>query len=117
MLVYRLTKAKYTSLDGQAARLYGGRWNHPGFALVYTAGSRALALLETLVHLTEPPRDYVCMVIEIPFAPEDRTSEIGAVRRWNTRDKFTKDFGTNWCRAAKECVLQVPSVVVPEESN
>ena len=57
------------------------------------------------------------MVIEIPFEPEDRSDEIRAIRTWRTRTKFTKDFGTLWCRTAKECVLKVPSVVVPEESN
>jgi RES domain-containing protein len=72
MLVYRLTRAKYTLLDGQAAKLYGGRWNHPGCALVYTAESRALAVLETRVHLNEPPADYVCMVIDVPSDVDDR---------------------------------------------
>ena len=117
MLVFRVTRAKHTSLDGEAAKLYGGRWNHPGSALVYTAGSRALALLETRVHLTRPPRDYVCMVIEIPFEPVDRSDEIRATRNWRTRARYTKDFGSLWCRTAKECVLKVPSVVVPDESN
>src|SRR6266705_3526790 len=117
MLVYRVTRAKYTLLDGEGARINGGHWNHPGSALVYTAGSRALAMLETRVHLTEPPRDYVCMVIEIPFEPDHRSGEIRAVRRWRNRPKFTKDFGTRWLRDSKECVLEVPSIVVPDEND
>jgi RES domain-containing protein len=43
--------------------------------------------------------------------------EIRATRGWRTREKFTKDFGTSWCRASRGWVLQVPSVVIPDESN
>ena len=50
----RLTKAEHRpGLDGESARLWGGRWNSPGVAMVYCASSLALAMLETLVHL--PP--------------------------------------------------------------
>ena len=53
MTLWRLTKAQYaqTAFDGEGARLYGGRWNSPGRAVVYLAGSLALAALEILVHV------------------------------------------------------------------
>ena len=43
----------YTADDttGAGAKKTGGRWNRKGIALIYTAESRALACLETLVHL------------------------------------------------------------------
>ena len=54
MRLWRLTKAEHApGLDGDGARLWGGRWNSPGVAMVYCASSLALAMLETLVHL--PP--------------------------------------------------------------
>ena len=48
--VYRLVRAERASeaLSGEGARLYGGRWNPPGAAVVYAAESRALAVLETM---------------------------------------------------------------------
>ena len=51
--LYRLIKTTRApeAFNGEGARLYGGRWNSPGLRAVYTSGSRALALLETLVHL------------------------------------------------------------------
>jgi RES domain-containing protein len=36
-------------LDGEGARLYGGRWNSPGVRVAYAADSPALAVLEVLV--------------------------------------------------------------------
>ena len=52
MLVWRLALGRYKELDGEGARLYGGRWNSPGTAMVYAATHIALALLEQLVHVS-----------------------------------------------------------------
>lgn len=38
-------------LTGKGAEITGGRWNQKGTAMLYTATSRALAGLETFVHL------------------------------------------------------------------
>lgn len=70
MTIYRLTRRIHAALSGEGARVYGGRWNSPGFAVVYTAAEPALAVLETLVHLEldfdEMPTVYVMMGIELP---------------------------------------------------
>lgn len=69
MRVYRVCSSAHSDLDGEGARLYGGRWNSPGLAgglaVVYTASSLALAILETRVHLRRLPVDYVKLTIEI----------------------------------------------------
>lgn len=39
-----------SAFSGVGASLAGGRWNSPGVRVVYAAESRALALLEQLVH-------------------------------------------------------------------
>jgi RES domain-containing protein len=49
--VYRVCRARYARLDGEGARLVGGRWNSPGSAVVYMAERVALAVLENLVHM------------------------------------------------------------------
>ncbi len=48
---YRLVAPKWaaSALSGEGARLYGGRWNSPGRAMVYLSTSRALAALELRV--------------------------------------------------------------------
>jgi RES domain-containing protein len=38
-------------LSGKGAEITGGRWNDKGTPLVYTSTNRALAALETIVHL------------------------------------------------------------------
>ena len=53
---WRITKRKHarSAFTGEGARLYGGRWNSPGTAIIYTAESQSLAVLEILVHLDSP---------------------------------------------------------------
>ena len=57
-------------MDGEGARLYGGRWNPPGIAAVYLAESRALAALEILVHA---PRE--ALALEWRVIPVDVPDE------------------------------------------
>ena len=52
--------------DGLGASHYGGRWNHKGTAIIYTAESRALCALEVLANGGELADDYVAVPIEIP---------------------------------------------------
>src|ERR1039457_6217055 len=53
---WRITKRKHarSAFTGEGARRYGGRWNSPGTAIIYTAESQSLAVLEILVHLDSP---------------------------------------------------------------
>ena len=50
---WRIFKPKHAAMafTGEGARQFGGRWNSKGTAIVYTAGSAALAALEMLVHI------------------------------------------------------------------
>jgi len=66
--VFRVCRARYARLDGLGARLAGGRWNSPGYAVVYMAESIALAVLENLVHVSRQdfPKGYVCVTATIP---------------------------------------------------
>src|SRR5574340_1549396 len=60
----------YTAEDigGIGAKTTGGRWNRKGTALVYTAGTRALACLETVVHLSsgDLPLNRYLVRVDIP---------------------------------------------------
>ena len=84
MLVYRICNTLYANdINGIGAKLYGGRWNNAGNAVVYTSSSRALAALEVLVHL--PPKnvkpiDFSIVVIEVP---ENSMEEISYAEIYN----------------------------------
>ena len=67
MKVFRFSKAKYcVDLSGIGASLYPGRWNRSGRKIIYSAGSRALALVEITVHLPSGiiPKDYFLIDLE-----------------------------------------------------
>ena len=40
-----------SAFDGEGARLYGGRWNSVGVAMVYASQHKSLAALEVRVHI------------------------------------------------------------------
>ena len=123
MLVFRIASQEYISdLSGLGARLYGGRWNSPGVALVYTSGSRALALLEVLVHLPAMMvrNDYAIAEILLPDNSSIKkviTSDLP--KGW---EKFPgpielQEIGNNWVRSCESLILQVPSALVADEYN
>lgn len=51
--LFRIVKTKWKSnaLDGEGARLFGGRWNSKGRSCVHCASSQSLVQLEMLVHM------------------------------------------------------------------
>ena len=119
----------YTADDlaGTGAKSSGGRWNRKGTAMVYTSGSAALACLETLVHLaTNPlPLNRYLVRVEIPhaaFMARLRLDDLVAAERqvgWDAEPagKVSLDLGTAWVEGMRSAVLEVPSVVLAEESN
>jgi RES domain-containing protein len=123
MRVYRIAKKDYvTDLTGLGAKLYGGRWNHRGTALIYTSETRSLATLEFLVHVSLPcvPTGLSIATIEIPddLVPEEMTPE-SLPRNWREHPSSSKlaDIGTQWAKSNRGLLLRVPSAVVEEEFN
>ncbi len=121
MQCYRIVKPAHapTALSGEGARLYGGRWNPPGWRCVYTAGSRALAVLEMLVHLVGRGRalPYVLLTVEVP--DETLLDSGPQAEGWNATPpgRISQNPGEGWLREKKSAALRVPSTIVPEESN
>ena len=109
---------------GKGAEITGGRWNEVGVPMVYAATSRALACLETVVHLNGgwlPLNRYLVEII-IPDdlmaaaeTPDPTTLPVG----WDAEPSGTISIGlgSNWIRSKRSAVLMIPSVIVPEEQN
>jgi RES domain-containing protein len=122
--VWRLTSARYgaSAFDGEGARLYGGRWNHPGIAVVYCSATLSLAALEYFVHV-EPdlaPSSLVAVAADLPAGLDVEALEVEALPAdWRTYPgpERLRDLGTGWVRAGRTAVLQVPSSVIPHEMN
>lgn len=110
-------------LTGKGAEITGGRWNRPGTAMLYTASSRALACLETLVHLNAGglPLNRYLVAIEIEDvlwrAARTETAQTLPVG-WDAAPASltSMDWGTAWARDGASLLLSVPSAIVPEET-
>ena len=120
--VYRLTVDPYSDdLSGIGASLSGGRWNRSGFRVLYTAGSRALATLEVLVHVptTFVPKSYYLLTIRLP---EDSLLSVPLDQLPDGWDSLTppvtiKDITEAWLAENRFLLLKVPSAVVAGEYN
>jgi RES domain-containing protein len=122
LTAWRIVQKRFadSAFDGEGARLYGGRWNHPGTPMVYTAATRSLALLELLVHLNS--HEFLNLWVFIPVTFEEKFVEHLNPRRlpkdWRAgAATATRDIGTGWVGANTSLVLEVPSVIVPAEMN
>ena len=116
----------YTADDasGEGARITGGRWNRSGTAMLYASESRALACLEVLVHLNsgdDLPLNRYLVAIDVPasvwnqrvqFEPENHVG-------WDAEPAglVSLDWGTHWANSRQSLLAEVPSVIVPDESN
>jgi RES domain-containing protein len=108
------------AFNGEGARQYGGRWNSPGVAAVYTSEHQSLAALEMLVHL-QPRGSLRFVVFPVEFAEElvERLPDSALPPYWRAEPPgaATMKIGDAWARSARTVALAVPSVVVPQETN
>jgi RES domain-containing protein len=120
MLVYRLVRRPYAQqLDGRGAALFGGRWNSVGLPVVYTAQHRSLAVLEYRVNNPLPTPDLMMASLELPDHSLREVLFGDLPENW-TSYSFESPcayLGDQWLKSQETLVLQVPSVVVPEEHN
>lgn len=121
MELFRVTRQiRETDLSGIGAARVGGRWNRIQQPVVYTAGSRSLAVLESIVHLDtpQPPDDYRMMVIYVPDMVISRHINVRELPdNWRQNIDFTQQQGSNWLNARESMLLVVPSVIVKAEYN
>ena len=122
MIAYRICKSQYSGdISGLGAKMFGGRWNRPGVAVLYTSSARSLAILELLVHFNAREalnNDFVIMEISFPdesIVPLDSNllPKDGFImndsRFWDLTERYFFQLNT--------LVLKVPSMVVTEEFN
>src|SRR5947207_7647520 len=118
--IVRAARVK-SAFTGAGARLYGGRWNSPGTAVIYVSEHESLAALELLVHLTplSPSAKYLSFRLEW----DDKLTEYFPAKNlppnWNAEPPTfeTMQIGDDWLRAANFVALAVPSVLSTSEMN
>jgi len=123
MIVYRIVKNKKRANDfsGRGASNEGGRWNNPGVFALYTSESRALAMLEVLVHVEESelPPDMHIITIEIDEkAPIYEVPDNDLPKDWREPENIAlKNTGDALLESKKYLTIKVRSAVMPNEYN
>lgn len=122
MKLFRIAKKKFINdLSGEGARLYGGRWNKKGTALLYFSEHLSLSVLEILVHseIQLINSDFYFLEIEIPdrYIVSLKLNELPFNWQSNSLVSSTQDFGTKWIQANESLALKLPSAVLPFENN
>lgn len=119
---WRIVKASHaaTAFDGEGAWRFGGRWNSPGTRVVYCSANLSLAALENLVHLN-PPVAFKYVAIELEF--DERLIETVKAKTlpadWSGEPPppSTMEIGDRWVKNGRSAVLEIPSAIIPSESN
>jgi len=121
--LFRISKTEHIDdLTGSGAKIYGGRWNHPGYPVIYTSKSRSLAALEFLVHvpMALAPKDLSIIEISIPGDIAVTTiTESSLPANWRgypAPDKLA-EIGTEWIKSKSSLLLDIPSAVLDKEIN
>jgi RES domain-containing protein len=91
-------------------------------AVIYSATSLSLAVLEQLVRIDpdEIADDFVQVEMEIPDTPQiDRVLLKEFPEHWeNTRSQaWYQKRGNNWLEKQRSVAMMVPSAIVPQEEN
>jgi RES domain-containing protein len=124
-LVWRLARSEFANeLDGEGPRLFGARWTSRGRNAVYTASYLSLSVLEVYVNIPQELRDDLPILravrISIPDdAPTAQVSQEQLAGLMGRPDPIaaSRAVGNNWLDRSDTLVLEVPSVLVPEETN
>lgn len=123
LTAFRLVRPAFAddAFSGTGARRVGGRWNSPGWRVVYTSSSIPLATLELLVRT--PRRSRLRNYALIPcYFPEAIVEELDSKRlpaKWNAYPppSLLQELGDRWLASRESAVLAVPSAVVPTDIN
>lgn len=126
MLVYRIAPRKNNSsenaLNGIGGHYCEGRWHYTGQSVVYTASSRALAMLERLVNDSSEVLKKDLTITTVLLSEEVRIKRLSVNELpagWDAMpySQHTQQLGTTWLQNKSSAVLQVPSSICPGEFN
>ena len=122
MQLYRISTSEYIEdLSGTGAKLYGGRWNEKGSALLYCSENISLAILEVLVHfdgLTVPENLEILQLEldddQVKTLPKAKFKKL---KKSKDSEYQLKKEGQKWISGGVSLGLRVPSIITSLESN
>lgn len=124
LVLWRITSMVHPPLDGQGARLIGGRWNSPGRLVLYTADSALGAIDEVMFYrkraareLNAPPTMAQLLLHKIhaegavQLADKPFTDE--GIDDWSQ----SRALGDRWFDESNSPILAYPSTFAPNGYN
>lgn len=123
MKIYRIARTEFCDTRGEGAKRYGGRWNLPGYAVLYGSSTISSALLERLTidpELFASERYVLYSVMEfdcpdqlVVTPPPDKLP-----KDWDAipPQKSSQQFGCQLAQSGIVC-FAVPSVVDKSSLN
>jgi RES domain-containing protein len=122
MIIYRVGNAAYAKdLTGNGAKLNGGRWNNISVPCIYTAESRALAVLEYSVNV---PLSAILRALSITTIDTGRTSiqelsisDLPGDWMVSPAPSSVKELGSQLLKNMEAAIIKIPSIIIPEEFN
>ena len=110
-------------LSGAGAAAKPGRWNAIGEAVLYAAPTIAMAVLETAAHIDDAglPQNRFVVRIDVPEKMWRARITLGVDAlpvTWAAipAGRASVGVGSRWIREGASALLEVPSVIVPEET-
>jgi RES domain-containing protein len=124
-LVWRLARPEFAEqIDGGGSGLEGGRWNPTGLQALYTSKHLSMSILEIYVHLPPQMRDVLPVLTAVQISVPDSAGTTRVTTERLTELLATPNplaacraVGAAWLGRSVDLVLQVPAVIVPEETN
>lgn len=127
MILWRIAaetrKHRADDLAGAGAARHPGRWNDEGQPALYTAPTIAMAVLETAAHIDDGglPLNRYLVRVEVPdhvWAAREVLDVSRLPVTWSAipAGRASVRSGADWLRGMTAAILEVPSVIVPEES-
>jgi RES domain-containing protein len=113
--LWRIVTGSHPVWSGEGARLYGQRWNPPGFPAIYTGTSFAVCLIELLVHANRksPPSGARFVEADVPDDVSRERFNPASLPGWDDPHdtSIAQAFGRDWIQSRRSALLIVPSVV------
>mgnify|MGYP006297632273 CR=1 FL=1 len=127
MILWRIAsetrRYRAADLSGAAAAAKPGRWNDFGEPVLYTATTIAMAVLETAAHLDDAglPLNRFLVRLDVPdkiWTARTTLRPDALPATWSAipAGRASVALGSRWLKEGAAALLEVPSVIVPEES-
>lgn len=123
MVFYRFGLKKFIfDLSGQGAKIYGGRWNSIGNAMLYTSCTPSLSMLEFACNASGIAKTIKTSLLTLKLDGKFKIDELSVndlPTNWQQvpAPDSLKIIGNNWLNSNKTLMMKVPSAVMPIEFN